>query len=181
MKTILTTLASILLFSTSLYAGEGSRIASAAITLSEIAQGSHHYKVRPGDAKEMLLEFALKEGMVETVEEFESSWKGLNSEAWYADSLNWGLDNATGAYSYVAGVLKQDLEGGEGTQADKIKFAKSISAAKQAFQILRSVKSVRFGVAPTGAVQCGVTFASLFILDTETGDIYQIIMEGSGC
>lgn len=181
MKVLFTILFSTLIFSTAAQASEAQRIAQAAKILAEISQGSSRYKVSPGNAKEMLLEFALNEKMVESEEEFESSWQGNSGDAWEADSMNWGTETVQGALSYITGALEQDLDASDKTDADKIKFADSTMAAKHAFGILRSIKSVQFGVAPTGAVQCGVTFASLFILDTTTGAIYQIIMEGSGC
>ena len=181
MKSVFAALFSVLFFSTAAIADDASRIAVAAKLLSEVAQGSNTYKVSPSDAKAMLLEFALNEQMAESAEEFEGNWKGNSADAWEADSMNWGTDTASGALSYITNALENDLDAGEKSDADKVKYADGMMAAKRAFKILRSIKSVKFGVAPTGAVQCGVTFASLFILNTTTGKIYQIIMEGSGC
>lgn len=157
------------------------RIATAADILASISEGSNMYTVKAGAPKAMLLEFGLNEQIVESEEDFEASWKGLSGNAWEADSMNWGLENLSGAQSYITNALDQALENGEQTDADKVKFADGLLKVKKAFNILKSIKSVKFGVAPTGAVQCGVTFPSLLILDTENGKIHQIIMEGSGC
>ncbi len=181
MKTLILAFFSILLFTNVSHAADAQRIAFAAKILAGIAQGSHTHQVSPGDVKSMLLEFGLKEQMVESEKDFESSWKANSSAAWEADSMNWGTDTAQGALSYIKTALEQDLEGSEHQDTDKIKFADGTVAAKRAFGILKSIKSVKYGVAPTGAVQCGVTFSSLFISDTATGTMYQIIMEGSGC
>ncbi|MFN7728722.1 MAG: hypothetical protein ACK5P7_06175 [Bdellovibrio sp.] len=98
----------------------------------------------PGEAKDMLREFALRE-------------------------------------SYIEGALETALEEGDQTDADKIKFAEGMLKTKRAFQVLRSIKSVRYGVSPKGAVQCGVIFPSLMIIDTQNRVMHEIVMEGSGC
>ena len=168
---------------TSANAGEkqSSRIKYAVSLLSKISEGGSNYKVKPGSVKEMMKSLALSEGSVESVKEFEDAWVGDSSDAWGADNMNWGTDTSSGASSYVLNSLAERLDSGENTDADKIKFADDPKLARQAFAILRSIKQVAYGVAPMGAVQCGVTFSSLMILDTETGEIYQVIMEGSGC
>lgn len=182
MKTLLLTLT--FLASTSAFAKAPSiqeRIAYAANILASISEGSNEYTVKPNqDSKKMILELALHEGMVESEQEFNDSWSEDGS-AWEADGATWGPEDANGARSYIEGALDQNLENSENSDADKIKFADGMTKTKQAFNILRSIKSVKFGVAPMGAVQCGVTFSSLLILDTENGKIHQIIMEGSGC
>lgn len=158
------------------------RITRAAQILAGISEGSDTIKVKPDtDPKAMLLEYGLREQLVESAEDFEANWVGDKGDAWGADSMNWGLETLAGAQSYIEGALQMRLEESEGTDQDKIKFADGMMASSKAFQVLRSIKSVRYGVAPTGAVQCGVTFPSLFIIDTENGEMHQIIMEGSGC
>ena len=129
----------------------------------------------------MLLAFALKEKMVASSEEFENSWATKEGDAWEADSSMWGAETRSGAKSYVLTNITDQLDGSNKTDADKITYADATMEAQKAFEILRRTNSVKFGVAPNGAVQCGVTFASLYILDTVTGAMYHIIMEGSGC
>ncbi|WII73719.1 hypothetical protein QJS83_07500 [Bdellovibrio sp. 22V] len=183
MKTMIFVLS--LLASTSVFAknkGIEDRIRFAANLLAETAQGSQEYKVTPqADTKKMLLEFALQEGSIESEEDFEANWTTNTYELWGADGMMWGLETAGGAYGYVSNALEVALEEGEQTDKDKITFADGMLKLNRAFQILRSIKSVKYGVAPMGAVQCGVTFPSLLIMDTENGVIHQIIMEGSGC
>lgn len=158
------------------------RIRLAAEILGGIAEESQTFQVQPQqDPKAMLLEFALKEKLVESKEDFESNWVGDQDEAWGGDSMLWGVDDLLGAEDYVVRNLEQRLEEGEQTDQDKIKYADAMLEAKRAISILRPIKSVRFGVIPTGAVQCGFTFASLLIIDMQSGEMHQIVMEGSGC
>lgn len=183
MKSILSIILNLTLFSTiSFAAGKDSEgIKSAFTILQKIANSTNNYKVKPGTEKEMLMRLALKEKYSESVEEFNESWVGDKNSAWEADSSSWGSTNVEAAYSYVTTVLDDYLDRSNRKDADKIKFANKMRDANRAFAILRAIKTVRYGVAPLGAVQCGVTFAALMILDTETGDIYQIDMEDSGC
>jgi hypothetical protein len=157
------------------------RIAAAADLIATFAEGSNTHKVTPGEAKDMLREFALGEGIVDDEADFESRWVGDSGDAWEVDSTNWGLEDAAGAKNYIEGALETKLAESEQTDADKVKYADGMLKTKQAFQVLRSIKSVRYGVSPTGAVQCGVTFPSLMIIDTQNGVMHEIIMEGSGC
>ncbi|KYG70232.1 hypothetical protein AZI85_13875 [Bdellovibrio bacteriovorus] len=157
------------------------RINYAATLLAEVAEGSQTYTVAPNkDPKAMILELALQTGYVESVEEFEEHW-AEDGSAWETDGMTWGPETWGGASDYIRGQLELRLEEGEQTQEDKIKFAEQILKVNRAEFILRSIKSVKYGVAPIGAVQCGVTFSSLLIIDTENGKIHQIDMEGSGC
>ncbi|XGC79721.1 hypothetical protein ACES2L_10310 [Bdellovibrio bacteriovorus] len=157
------------------------RISFATDLLASLAEGSETYSVTPNkDPKVMIKELALKEELVESDSDFEAHWT-IGSEAWATDSLLWGLDNMMGGIEYVKVVLFQTLEESERTDADKIKYADAMLKVERAEQILRSIKSVKYGVAPMGAVQCGVTFQSLLIIDTENGKIHNIVMEGSGC
>lgn len=157
------------------------RIAAAAEILASISEGSDTYTVKADAPKAMLLELGLNEGLVDSEEDFEANWKGTSGDAWEADSMNWGLENLSGAQSYITSNLEQALDNGDQTDADKVKYADGMLKVKKAFNILKSIKSVKYGVAPIGAVQCGVRFPALLILDTENGKIHKITMEGSGC
>lgn len=158
------------------------RVRYAANVLASIAEGSQEFKVTPNsDAKKMLFELGTNEGMIESQEDFNEHWDAKASDAWGADEMLWAEETHSGAYSYVENALEVALEESEQTAADKVKFADGTLKLNKAFNVLRSIKSVKYGVAPMGAVQCGVTFPSLMILDTENGIIHQIVMEGSGC
>lgn len=178
-------LMSLVFLSTTAFAGNKNieqRISYAAKLLAEMAEGSQTYTAQQGlDAKSLMKEIALKEQMTETEEDFESNWVNEVGTAWGADEMLFGLESLPGAISYIKTNLEDRLEQSEKTDADKIKFADDYTKANQAFEILRSIKSIKFGIIPTGAVQCGVTFPSLLILDTENGQAHQITMEGSGC
>jgi hypothetical protein len=182
MKSIISIFIGVTLMSFSAFSSEkdSKRIKFAVSLLSSISEGGSTFKVKPGTVKQMLLQLAMNE-QGEDEKEFNDSWLGDNDDAWGADTSSWGSTDVVEGKSYVVSALEQALEDGEQTDANKIKFAEGMQKAKQAFAILRSIKTVQYGLAPMGAVQCGVTFASLMIMDSETGEIYQIIMEGSGC
>ena len=174
-----------MLVSTSVFAKNADiqrRIDSAAAILADIAHGSETFTVAPStDAKAMMRELAIKNDMVESAEDFEAQWTDKSNDAWGADEMLWALDTSAGAYSYISSALESDLEISERTDKDKMTYANGILALKKAFGILNSIKSVKYGVAPIGAVQCGVTFPALLIIDTENGKVHQITMESSGC
>ncbi|MEK2645975.1 hypothetical protein [Bdellovibrio sp. BCCA] len=158
------------------------RIRYAADLLASVAEGSQEFKVTPGsDVKKILFELATNEGMVDDQKDFDDHWEATPKNAWGVDEMLWAEEDRGGAYSYIESGLENTLEGSEQTDQDKIKFADGTLKLNKAFNVLRSIKSVKYGVAPMGAVQCGVTFPSLMILDTENGVVHQIIMEGSGC
>ncbi len=183
MKTLMFTL--ILLLSASSFAKSdyNSRtIEQAVAQLSQIAQETRVTQVQPStDVKGMVREFALAAGEVESAEEFEASWQGDNAAAWQGDSTNWGSSDLKGASEYVLSVLEQNLEYSEQTTEDKVAFSEAYLKAQNAFSLLRHIKTVKYGVGPVGAVQCGFQFAALLVIDSETGKVYTIIMEGSGC
>lgn len=158
------------------------RIEAAANVFSEIAEsGMTEYVVTPTKSvRAALLELALAQGMIDSKADF--SWKGKSNEAWEADSTNWGETTMKDAYSYITEIdpdRERSLDDA-GDTAGKAKLLGQIEDAKAAFKTLLHT-GVQFGVVPMGAVQCGVTFAALAILDPYTGKIYTIAKEGSGC
>lgn len=157
-------------------------IEHAVAQLSQIAKESHVTQVQPSaDVKAMVREFALAAGQIESEENFEASWQGNSAAAWQGDSTNWGSSDLKGASEYVISVLEQNLEDSEQTTEDKLAFADAYLKAQNAFSLLRHIKTVKYGVGPVGAVQCGFQFAALLVIDSETGKVYTIIMEDSGC
>lgn len=157
------------------------RIAKAAEFLAETASASTSYQVKPGSPKDMIKELAMKESSYESEEDFEDNWVTNPNEAWEADSSNWAEESFSGARSYVSSAIDEAYDQSDKTNEDKINYAEKREMMRRGFTILRSIPSVRFGVAPLGAIQCGVTFGALLILDTASGKIHQISMEGSGC
>jgi hypothetical protein len=154
------------------------RIRHAAEILGTSADTVQEYSVTPNaDAKQMMNELANQQGE----EDFESNWVTDSSDMWEVDTSSWGQETRDGAYRYIAGFLENNLEESEKTPEDKVQFADGILQLNKAFNILDSIRSVKYGVAPLGAVQCGTRFPALLIIDTENGKIHQITMEGSGC
>ncbi|MBI1861300.1 MAG: hypothetical protein HYR96_10325 [Deltaproteobacteria bacterium] len=150
------------------------RVVNVASRLAESGVADH--KVEPGtNVKAMLYELALQTEYVTSEEEF--SWVGDSNDAWEADSTNWGETTMKGAYHYIVDEPDQfsDLE-----KKEQQKFKKAAKATKKVWRDLLGT-GVRFGVAPMGAVQCGVTFAALAIIDPHTGKTYLFAREGSGC
>jgi hypothetical protein len=152
------------------------RIAEAVEAFKPLAgSGVEVYQVIPGSAKQMLLELALQEQIIDSAEDFELS---SGSDVWEADSLNWGLEMMKGAYSYITAVDQDQLK--EMTPKERARLEQNLKAAKAAFPLLMNT-GVQFGVVPMGAVQCGVRFQALAILDVKSGKIYVFAREGSGC
>ncbi|AFY00902.1 hypothetical protein [Bdellovibrio bacteriovorus] len=147
--------------------------------LTSITEESKVTKVQPNkDIKAMMIEYGIKEGALESAEDF--NWVDDNS-AWEGDSTKWGRDTLEGAKSYVIAVLEQRLEYSDNNSADKVTFADNYMKAQHAFSLLNEIKGIQYGVGPVGAVQCGGQYAALLIIDPITGTIYTIIMEASGC
>lgn len=158
------------------------RIAKAVKVFAPLAQsGMTTYKGKPTtNIKAALLSMALKEKYIS--EESEFSWVGKSDEVWGADSMGWGEATMKDAYSYVTEVNSDYLESlkAEGKEKEMAQYLQNIKAAKDAFKLLLN-SGVMFGVAPIGAVQCGVTFAALVIIDPHSGTSYVFAKEGSGC
>lgn len=158
------------------------RIEKAVDIFAPLAQsGVTEHKVKKArTVKEMLYALAIKEGYSESEEDF--SWVGKSGDAWEADSTNFGETTMKAAYDYITQLddTYEEYLNEEGNEAEKAKVLKQVKAAKDGFKLLLNT-GVMFGVAPMGAVQCGVTFAALAIIDPKTGKIYLFAKEGSGC
>ena len=143
--------------------------------------GVDEHKGKPTrSVREALLALSLKTGY--NSEESEFNWVGKSNDAWEADSTNFGEESMKGAYDYVT-ELDESYEESlnePGNEKEKAKVLAAIKKAKDSFRLLLNT-GVMFGVAPMGAVQCGVTFAALAIIDPHTGKIYLFAKEGSGC
>lgn len=141
--------------------------------------GVSKYKVKPGNnVKEMLLTLAIKEYEI-SEEEFEMNWKENSADAWETDSANWAESTMKEAYSYIFDPPEMN-DGEEVSAEETAKYKAAVKKGKEAFELLLNT-GVMFGVAPLGAVQCGVRFAGLAIIDPHTGKIYVFAKEGSGC
>ena len=159
------------------------RIETAVDAFSPLAKtGVSEFKVKPAaSVKAALYALAIKEGY--STDESDFSWVGDSSDAWEADSTHFGETTMKAAYSYIMSPDSDADVNNENTpeaRAAKKKAAADLKAAKEAFKLLIG-SGVQFGVVPMGAVQCGVTFAALAIIDPATGKIYVFAKEGSGC
>lgn len=140
--------------------------------------GVDTYKVAKNlNIHDALEELAAKESG-DSAEEFEANWEGSSGEAWGGDSGAWGSETMSGAYRYITSVDKDYLEGL--TRAQATRYRAKIATAKEKFSLLLHT-GVLFGVGPLGAIQCGGRFASLLIYDPNSGKIYSVALEGSGC
>lgn len=141
------------------------QIAQAVEGIAYLAEsGVEEYKTTPADnVKQFLKNLALDEDIVDDEQDFDGRWQGFSSDAWEVDSTNWGEVTMKGAYSYIFDPTDANLTKG-----------------KEAFKLFLNT-GVQFGVAPLGAVQCGIRFAGLAILDPHTGKVYIFAKEGSGC
>lgn len=154
------------------------KIAKAVKAFEPLAgSGVEIYTVKPNQSvKDSLLELSLQKGYSSDAEDF--SWVGKEDSAWEADSTNFGETTMKQAYSYIT-ELDPIFDENDDAQG-KAEAVKNIARAKKAFPLLMKT-GVTFGVAPFGAVQCGVTFAALAIIDPAKGKIYLFAKEGSGC
>ncbi len=135
------------------------------------------HNVKPATSiKGWMYNLAVKEKHIDNPSDF--NWVGENNEAWSADSMSWGSTNMKGAYAYVTEFEDGYLDALD--QRDKAKAFLDQKRAKEAFKLLLKT-GVLFGLAPMGAIQCGVTFAALAIVDPQSGKIYLFAKEGSGC
>lgn len=127
----------------------------------------------------MLLEYAINEQKIDGEDDFYEGWVGDSDEAWETDASYWGYTSMKGAASYIFNNSQVDerIEGMD--EPEKANFVKALAFAKTAFKQLSNTKAM-YGVAPRGAVQCGITIPHLVIIDPETGTVNEVIMEGSG-
>lgn len=175
---------SALLFSTTSFAKNKSidiAINNAVAILGDVAQSTREFKVKPDqDPQSMIKEYALNEGLIDSDADFAGSWSKTN-DAWEVDSGRLGLTTFKAAYGYIENGIQESWDNDDSDTKSQKEYRELLSKAKKAFDILKAIPSVSYGISSAGAVQCGVTFPSLLILDTENGQIHQVIMEGSGC
>jgi hypothetical protein len=136
--------------------------------------GVTHYKVKVGLSVRQTLEAIAKK---EDYDEF--TWASNDLEAWEADSILWGWTNMRGARSYLTNIDEAFWEVAD-EKGTRKKLEAQLEKAKLEFSKLDHT-GVTFGIAPLGAVQCGVRFAALVIIDSKTGNAWVIAIEGSGC
>lgn len=169
------------LISTSSFAAKKpeSALSKAMGSLGAIAVGGvQEYKIKPGnDLKTSLMTLAIQEGYVEDAAEFADQWTDNENDAWEADSLNWGATDLEGGKSYVESVLADQQD----YAPNKEEYKSSLKIAQKAFEQLKRLPHLQYGVVPMGAVQCGVTFPSLMVIDAKTGEALNLVMEGAGC
>ena len=136
--------------------------------------GVSHYKVQAG--------LSVRETLKAVSEQEDSgrfSWATEDQDAWATDEDLWGWSNMKAARSYLTKVddaFFESIENPKKRKAMEAKFEK----AKKTFSKLEHT-GVLFGVAPLGAIQCGVRFAALAVIDPHTGNVWIVSMEASGC
>jgi hypothetical protein len=147
------------------------KIKNVANQLDGLFPSSNESEVTPASPLNMMKEYAISE--------YEESGDDFNydpEQALDPDSTAWGIIKMSQAISWVQSsqYLNQTSEGEE---------IKNSPTAKKAGNLIRSLvgTGVVFGAAPHGAVQCGVTFPALLLIDTKSGVIYSFNTEDSGC
>ncbi len=188
MKALLFGLVSLVIASGSAHAAKkptqlevnSAKIEKAVYGMDGMAQsGIEEFKIKPTtDVKAALLDLAFSIQYIEKESEF--SWDETG-DRWGADGMLWGPADMSDAYSYIMTRSEDEIDylHSEGAEKELAKYEADLKAAKAAFKGLLNT-GVKFGVAPLGAVQCGVTFAALAIIDP-AGKIYIFKAEGSGC
>lgn len=150
-------------------------IAKAADVQTLTDDKDNEIKLTAGDVKSMSFELAKILEYVETEDDF--SWVGSSEDAWEIDSGNWGETTFEDGLSYIQNAQQ---ESSNFYELEESEYKKLTAEAAIEFKKLKTM-NVKFGVAPFGAVQCGVQFPSLMVFDLDTGLVYAIAMEGSGC
>ena len=183
MKRIVLLMTAVLMFNSASRAATptyAERIQAAIDEIYAVSEGGDQFQLTPNeDAKVMMKELSLK---VYGEDVFEERWLGDDSSAaWDVDGGGWSYETLEGGQGYVLGALEQRLEESDMSDEAKLKYVNDKLQVERAFTALRYIKGLKYGVMGEGAVQCGVSFPSLLILDTKSGKAWQIIMEGSGC
>ena len=156
---------------------ESKQIAKGVKLIKLATQGFEVVKVKAGlNIKEALYQLSVKKEYDVSKEEFNSQWVGSSRDAWEADSTNYGSTTMREAYSYIRAFDEDQFENEE----EKAAHIQAVKKALSGFKYLLNT-GVQFGVAPMGAVQCGVRLAALTIYDPHSGYIYILSTEGSGC
>ncbi len=171
---------------------DSKRIEYAATLLSSASDSMTSEQVSPtkdSDSKEILKKVATDIQGIEA-EEFADYYEAEPADAWGADSMMYASASLADAMSYVTDFVLESLDAidseNDKEEADKqkLKLANALISIQKAEPILKDLqkyKKVSFGIAPMGAVQCGVTFPALLIMDGTEGLVYVISNEGSGC
>lgn len=123
--------------------------------------------------KSALRELAIKADIYETENEW--NWVGSDSSIWNIDESAFGQTTMKAAYSYIMSQTDEYA-----SDEEVAEYKKNLPAARNGFKLFLGT-GVLFGVVPMGAVQCGVQFPALAIIDPHTGNIYIFSREGSGC
>lgn len=159
------------------------QIAQAVKDMQPLANsGVQTYKIKPTKNIKEAMKAIAADAQAIDAKEFEDYWVGSSNDAWGADTMSWGSATMKDAFDYVTTLednVADDLDQPENAKK-KAKVEAQIEKAKAAFKLFLNT-GVIFGVAPMGAVQCGVTFAALVIVDPYTGKVYVFSKEGSGC
>jgi hypothetical protein len=171
MKTISQFVAlSLVLFSSlSFGAVDSKKIKAVASKLGALMASSKDYKVKPASPLEMMKEVAKQ------LQYDDFSYDA--DTATEADSSSWGIIKMASAISWVANAEYLNIDSETGNEIP------NSPKAKKAADLVKSLygTGVIFGAGPFGAVQCGVTFPALMLIDTKAGVIYTFDTEGSGC
>jgi hypothetical protein len=159
MKKLFVLLGLLCLSLTSFAAVDSKKIMQVADELSKLLP-SHEYNLQAASPLEMLTQMAA---------ELEYDDFNYNpQDAINPDSTAWGIIKMSQAIKWVANAELLENNSSEGQKAANL--IKSLYGT-----------GVVFGASPTGAVQCGVTFAALLLIDTAKGVIHSFDTEDSGC
>lgn len=180
MKTVSLFSALLLTFSLNTFA-KTSEIEAQVTKLGDLAYGYDVFHVGGKTAEEILQNFSMHEyGEVSKLVH-----KEVQDIAW-GDEVDMGTTSANSANAmseFMISQSEESLENYDDTDPEAAKIKAQIQKVKKEWPgVIRVLAKAgaQFGYTGNGPGYCGVTFATLLVIDTTTGTVYQIYLSQSG-
>ncbi|WP_413613152.1 hypothetical protein [Bdellovibrio sp. HCB-110] len=181
MKTVSLVSALILAFSLNAFAKKTSAIETQVEALGKLGYGYDVFHVGGKTAEEILQNFSQHEyGEVE-----ELVHKEVEEIAW-GDEVDMGTTSARSANAmsgFMIADTEDSLEHFDDTDPEVVQMKARIKKVKKEWPVvirLLDKAGAQFGYTGNGPGYCGISFATLLVIDTATGTVYQIYLSAGG-
>lgn len=182
MRTIAFVSALLFTFSLNAFAKSTSALEAQVEKLGKLGYGYDVFHVGGKTAEEILKNFSIQE----YGEESRLVHKEVNEIAW-GDEVDMGTtsaNSAIGMADFMVSEIEEFIQGyNDNTASDVIKAKAQLKAIKKdwpsTIRILATV-GAQFGYTGNGPGYCGISFATLLVIDTATGTVYQIYLSQGG-